>query len=98
MVTDDGVYCSMCELAAVTPKQAGAVVETELRIIRHNTGIELHDATGRIMGALTAAGYAIVPVEPTEAMLEAAHTELAGDDGDVSDVYRAMVNEAGKGR
>ena len=48
----------------------------------------------RIHAALRAAGYAIVPVEPTEKMVEAAHTVIAGDDGGCPEVYRAMVAAA----
>ena len=42
------------------------------------------------LAALEAAGYAIVPIEPTEAMWDAAMRE--GYDQDPSTYYRAMIN------
>ena len=50
-------------------------VETAARMFRDN---------------LAVAGWAVVPLEPTKVMMEAAHTQLA-DDGNVADVYRAMI-------
>lgn len=55
-----------------------------------------HDA-GICVAALTEAGFAIVPVEPTEAMADAGYGVLADADDrmlayrDASDVYRAMI-------
>lgn len=47
-----------------------------------------------INAALRAAGYRIVPAEPTKEQCEAAHTVIAGDDGGIPEVYRAMLAAA----
>lgn len=46
------------------------------------------------IAALRAAGYRIVPAEPTKEQCEAAHTVIAGDDGGIPEVYRAMLAAA----
>ena len=50
-------------------------------------------AAHKVRLALEEAGYVVVPREPTDEMVEAAHHRLAGD-GNVSDVYSAMINAA----
>lgn len=53
------------------------------------------DGAITILSALDAAGWAVVRKEPTAEMIEAAHTMIAAD-GDVADVYRAMLVAAPK--
>ncbi len=53
------------------------------------------DIFTKTLAALDAARYVIVPMYPTQEMIEAAHTRLAGD-GDVRDIYRAMIFAAPK--
>tara|TARA_S200002703_G_scaffold73209_1_gene63191 strand:+ start:878 stop:1099 length:222 start_codon:yes stop_codon:yes gene_type:complete len=60
------------------------------------TGIHITTASGSVVDEVDVARAAIEAMrEPTEEMIEAAHTRLAGEPEDgVPDVYRAMINEA----
>ena len=51
-----------------------------------------HAAAERIITAISEAGYAVVPIEPTEAMWDRAMKE--GYDCDPSTYYRAMISAA----
>jgi len=59
----------------------------------HRKSAALAKARDQI-AALRAAGYRIVPAEPTKEQCEAAHTVIAGDDGGIPEVYRAMLAAA----
>jgi hypothetical protein len=45
------------------------------------------------LAAIRAAGWAVVPVEPTDEMFEAGHEEVLGDSGVIA-TYRAMIAAA----
>jgi hypothetical protein len=53
----------------------------------------LDDATTAALAAIRAAGWAVVPVEPTEEMFDAGHASSAHGHGIVA-LYRAMVAAA----
>jgi len=46
-----------------------------------------------VLAAIRKAGWAVVPVEPTDEMFEAGHEEVLGDSGVIA-TYRAMLAAA----
>jgi len=53
----------------------------------------LNNATNAALAAIRAAGWAVVPVEPTGEMFEAGHEEFWEGKG-IVDTYRAMIAAA----
>ena len=53
-----------------------------------------HLAAEASIAAIRAAGWAVVPVEPTEEMLGDGHEEMFERGGRVIDIYRAMLAAA----
>lgn len=102
-MTPDEVMLAKCLFAVQyghTIKRADQIPEDEFK-----TWIP---AAKKLKEALSQAGYVIVPAEPTDAMIEAAHTynnqawiEYDGDDEYNSFIhykrlYQAMIKEQGK--
>jgi predicted CoA-binding protein len=73
----------------------GALMQVPLLVAGHGGERKRADA---ILAALSAAGYAVVPREPTQAMnIAAAQLDWsAQDDPTWTDIYRAMIAAAEK--
>lgn len=56
------------------------------------------DGSDKLLAHLARHGLAVVPVEPTEKMLDAGLRERQDNDGNVTEIYRAMLAAASEGR
>jgi len=70
------------------------LIEAMARALEHNSQlrgwVSYESDAAAALKAISDAGFAVVPIEPTEAMWDAAMRE--GYDQDPSTYYRAMIN------